>query len=295
HSIVKRVLYKDDKATGVLYEDTRTGEEFEQPADIVALTAFTFNNVRLLLLSEIGTPYDPKTGEGIIGKNFTNHDVSCPITVTGFFDQKFNMYANTGAHGITIEDFNADNFDHSDVDFIHGGHIETRIMGQLPIGTNPVPKETPAWGKEFKEKSLYYYNRALNLVIQQAVTPWKNHYLDLDPTYKDENGDPLLRVTYDYDDNGRKMSKFLAEKSEEIAHEMGEEFVKVGNFPEHYSPSFLYQHSAGGDIMGDAHEDSAVNNYLQMWDMENLFVTGATVFPHFGPTNPTLTLGALAY
>ena len=38
---VRRVLYKNGKATGVLYSDTMTGEEFEQPADVVVLAAFT--------------------------------------------------------------------------------------------------------------------------------------------------------------------------------------------------------------------------------------------------------------
>lgn len=47
--------------------------------------------------------------------------------------------------------------------------------------------------------------------------------------------------------------------------------------------------------MGDSPNNSAVNNYMQMWEMKNLFVCGASAFPHFGATNPTLTLGALTY
>lgn len=58
------------RTTGVRYIDTSTGEEFEQPADVVVLAAFTMSNTRLLLLSGIGLPYDPSTGEGVVGKNF---------------------------------------------------------------------------------------------------------------------------------------------------------------------------------------------------------------------------------
>src|SRR6185437_13033263 len=47
------------KATGVLYIDEQ-GEEWEQPAEIVILCAFAYNNVHLMLLSGIGKPYDPK-------------------------------------------------------------------------------------------------------------------------------------------------------------------------------------------------------------------------------------------
>jgi gluconate 2-dehydrogenase alpha chain len=45
------------KATGVTYVDG-AGREFEQPAEMVFITAFPLNNVRTLLLSGIGKPYD---------------------------------------------------------------------------------------------------------------------------------------------------------------------------------------------------------------------------------------------
>src|SRR5699024_9552597 len=47
--------------------------------------------------------------------------------------------------------------------------------------------------------------------------------------------------------------------------------------------------------MGADPETSAVNNYLQMWDVDNLFVVGASAFAHNGGYNPTGTVGALAY
>src|SRR5699024_2236973 len=49
------------------------------------------------------------------------------------------------------------------------------------------------------------------------------------------------------------------------------------------------------DIMLDDPETSAVNNYLQMWDAENLFVLGASAPPLFAGRQPTATVGALAY
>jgi gluconate 2-dehydrogenase alpha chain len=46
------------KATGIIYVDS-SGEEWEQPAEIVVVAAFTFENVRLMLLSGVGKAYDP--------------------------------------------------------------------------------------------------------------------------------------------------------------------------------------------------------------------------------------------
>lgn len=63
---VLRLVYDSaaKRVTGVVYADARTGEEYEQPAGAVVLGAYVFTNTRLLLLSGIGRPYDPRTGEG---------------------------------------------------------------------------------------------------------------------------------------------------------------------------------------------------------------------------------------
>jgi hypothetical protein len=47
--------------------------------------------------------------------------------------------------------------------------------------------------------------------------------------------------------------------------------------------------------MGADPKTSAVDRYLQSWDVPNLFVTGATAFPQNAGYNPTGTVGALAY
>lgn len=294
NSRVIRVLHENGKATGVLYEDTQTGEQFEQPADLVALTSFVFNNVRLLLLSEIGEPYDPKTGEGVIGKNFTDHHGV--TTSHGLFDdEKFNNYAASGAYGMAITDFTGDYLDYDELDFLHGGQIELRVLHNAPAGNNIVPQGTKMWGKEFKEKSLFYHNRFVMMFSQKATLPYKDFYLDLDPTYTDENGDPLIRMTWDYEENDRKIHEFIQEKQVEILEEMGATHINENPLLENFTGSLDFQHNSGGAIMGDDPETSAVNNYLQMWDVDNLFVCGASAFPHFGVTNPTTTASALTY
>ncbi|WP_249872826.1 GMC family oxidoreductase [Oceanobacillus saliphilus] len=294
NSYVKRILHDGKKATGVLYVDLRTGEEFEQPAKIVVLTAYTLNNVRLLLLSEIGRKYDPVTGTGVIGKNLTDHHNYAGAS--GLFDdKKFNLYAGSGALGSSVSEFEADNVDHTNLDFIHGGVIALTQTGSPPITRNPVPPGTPSWGREFKKQSLHYFNRSLTVMTQRGVMPWKHNFIDLDSVYKDDFGDPLIRMTWDYSDNDRKIHEFMVEKCSEILKEMGATTVIPGGMAEHWQAFYVGLHLGGGAIMGADSETSAVNSYLQMWDMENLFVCGASAFPHFGTTNPTNTLGALTY
>src|SRR5699024_5477116 len=70
HANVVEVLKEGDKVTGVKYIDTQSGEEFIQPADVVVMTSYVLNNAKLLMVSEIGEQYDPKTGKGTLGRNY---------------------------------------------------------------------------------------------------------------------------------------------------------------------------------------------------------------------------------
>ena len=296
---VRRVLYDEDnqKATGVMYTDEQTGEEFEQPADVVVLAAFAFSNNRLLMLSDIGEQYDPETREGVIGRNFNGQYNSAFHGAVGYFEnEKWNLYMGAGALGAAVNDYAADNFDHTDLDFIGGGAIELRQYGFAAISSsNNYPKDTPSWGAEYKKQSLKYAYSALHIWYSSIAMSYWHNYLDLDPTYKDEYGDPLLRATYKFGSNERPIAKFGVEKCVEIMEEMGADIVEADEIPDEFDHVFSGGHYTGGVVMGADPETSAVNSYLQMWDVDNLFVVGGSAFPQFGGHHPTPTIGALAY
>jgi gluconate 2-dehydrogenase alpha chain len=295
-SYVRRVLYDGKKATGVIYVDTITGQEYEQPADVVVLGAFTMTNNRLLMLSKIGKVYDPKTRTGVIGRNFNGQFNITFLGARGFFNkEKFNLYMGAGALGSTFTDLTGDNFDHTDLDFLHGGGVELRQYGDGAIASNIVPNGTPQWGAEFKKDSIYYANRNLVVWYTSANMPWWHNYTDLDPTYTDIFDDPLLRVTFKYTDQDRNIAHFGIEKCREVMEEMGADMIDDDEVPKEFDHIYEGCHYAGGVIMGTDPKTSAVNHYLQMWDAENLFVVGASAFPHFSNHHPTATVGALAY
>jgi gluconate 2-dehydrogenase alpha chain len=295
HSNVRRILKSGNKATGVLYTDVTTGEEIEQPADVVVLTSFVFNNVRLLLMSDIGKPYNPQAGTGVIGKNYA-YQVTKGSAVGFFNDKQFNNYAGAGALGVCLDDYNGDNFDHSKLNFIHGGSLALGQTGYRPIQNNGVPQGTALWGKEFKSTSLKYANRYLPVGTQGSSLPFQHHYLDLDPTYKDAYGDPLMRITFDFEDQDRNLAKFLSSQCANILKDMGADHIdSLKEMGPYDITTYQSTHNTGGVIMGDNPDISAVNNYSQMWDVDNLFVVGASAFPHNSGYNPTDTVGAFAY
>jgi gluconate 2-dehydrogenase alpha chain len=285
------------RATGVTFVDT-SGEEWEQPADLVLLCAFQLFNVQLLLLSGIGQPYDPRSGQGQIGRNYTHQTTS---TAIGFFDKakyNFNPFVSSGSIGMCIDEFNGDNFDHGPLGFVGGGYLGQVQTGGRPIETTPVPPGTPSWGSEWKRAVRDNY---LSTVYSGAGAhaswyAYRDNYLDLDPTYKDRFGRPLLRMTMDLHENELKMSAFLTDKYAEIIKQMGANQVvkrpRTGPFD---ITAYQTSHLCGGAIMGTNPGNSALNIYLQSWDVPNLFVQGATAFPQNTGYNPTDTVAALAF
>ncbi|GAB4075132.1 hypothetical protein GCM10028778_26350 [Barrientosiimonas marina] len=296
---VRRVLHDGQKATGVLYIDPETREEYEQPADLVVLGAFFSGNTKLMMLSEIGEQFNPKTGKGMLGKNFTSHYTGLGgNAATGFFeDKKFNTFAGAGGLGSVMDDYNGDNIDNSQTDFLHGFNLSIFQDGAAPISNNRVPMGTPRWGKEFKENSLHYAYRHLVVSGMQGTLPRSHNYMDLDPTYQDAYGDPLLRITAKVTDQELNMAKEIGKKAEAIMEKMGADIIDVAEVSDEaeLKESSINTHAGGGVIMGADPETSVVNTYSQVWDMENLFVVGGSSFPNFSNSNPTETIGAFAY
>jgi gluconate 2-dehydrogenase alpha chain len=279
----------------VLYVDLRTGEEYEQPAGLVVLSAWVFGNTHMLLHSGIGTPYDPKTGQGAVGRAYC-HQI--PSNVTVFMaERELNPFMGTGALGMVIDDFNGDNFDHAGLGFLGGGYITMNSTGARPILTRPVPPGTPAWGSAWKEATAKWYRRASPINCQGSNYASRGNYLDLDPTYRDVLGRPLLRMTYNLTDNDRKMSAFITEKAAEIARAMdgATQVVATPRKGDFDTVPYQSSHNTGGTPMGADPRTSVVNPALQCWDAHNLFVMGSSTFPQNAGYNPTGPVGALAY
>jgi gluconate 2-dehydrogenase alpha chain len=103
-------------------------------------------------------------------------------------------------------------------------------------------------------------------------------------------------MTIDLHDNELKQNRLLTDKFGEIIQAMGaREVVKQYRTAPYDITTYQTTHVNGGVIMGTDPNTSALNRYLQCWDVPNLFVTGASAFPQNAGYNPTGTVGALAY
>jgi gluconate 2-dehydrogenase alpha chain len=219
-------------------------------------------------------------------------------TVASFFgdDVIINPFMASGASGTLINDFAGDNFDHSGLGFIGGAFIGAVNTNGRPIQYHPVPPGTPNWGKGWKQAVVKHYNHTVMFSLHGSSVAQKQNYLDLDPTYRDAWGQPLLRMTFDFPQNDLKMAAHVTAKAVEIGKAMGAKQV-VGNPRKGPYTVTQYQttHNTGGTVMGDNPKTSVVNRYLQSWDVPNVFVIGASNYPQNASWNPTGTLGALTY
>jgi len=282
-------------ATGVTYVDPQ-GREIFQPAKLVLLCAFQMHNVRLLLLSGIGKPYDPESGEGVVGKNYAYH-MNSSVNVLLPRNTQLNPYIGAGAAGTAIDDFNGDNFDHGPLGFIGGASVYHLRTGGRPIGQSKVLKDGPNWGKGWKESVQEDYQRTLPIYAQGTVMSYRDTYLSLDPTYKDVHGQPLLRMTFDWHENEFAMIRHAIDGATQIGKAIGGDIqVNLRKSGTHFDTrAYQSTHTTGGAIMGDNPASSVVNRYLQSWDVHNLFVMGACAFPQNLGYNPTGLVAALAY
>lgn len=322
----------DGLANGLNYVDQITGEEHFQPAEVVILSAFTLSNVRLMLLSRSAAHPDGLGNDRqMVGKNYTYQLNLTPST--GVFEgRRFNSYMGNSCLQDVIHDFNADNFDHSDLDFIGGASItcgggeNSPLLSALSLpvldmatsgsagdsdgnGNGGTRKRPPVagevgslagagseWGAAWKENLRRNWDSVVGIGIQGESLPYVDQFLDLDPNYKDSRGRPLLRVTFDFHDNDYKLYRFMAARTAEILRAMGPTRTYLTEELEPYDVhSYQSTHNTGGAIMGSDPGNSVTNKYGQVWDTPNVFVTGAALYPQNPGMNPTGPLMALAY
>lgn len=294
--VIRVELAADRKtATGVTYVDEK-GEEVFQPADLVILAAYQFYNVHLLLLSGIGKPYVAETGEGVVGRNYAYQMTGG--TSLFFKGVHFNPFVGAGSSAIVIDDYAVNQIDFGREGFIGGSYISSGQFNGRPIASMPLPPGTPGWGAGWKQGIKDWYGHAMSIGSHGSNMAYRDCYLDLDPTYRNRHGQPMLRMTFDWKPNDIRMTQFMRGKIEAIAKSMNPTHWGSGYKSEgaHYDVRpYQTTHNVGGAIMGTDPGRSALNRYLQSWDVHNVFVMGASAFPQNLQYNPTGTVGALAY
>jgi gluconate 2-dehydrogenase alpha chain len=302
---VRKIVHRNGKAEGVMYMD-ENGEETFQPAEVVVLSAWTPNSVRLLLLSDIGEKYDPVTAKGTLGKNLT-HQVTSGAAGMLVFKERLNLFMGSGAVGYGIADLDGDVKQEVPEKILRGGaFLRGAATGEGPAGSfGRIPRgvASRSWGGAWKKAAIEHWDRiGPGVEMRGDHFAYRQNFMDLDPTYTDKWGDPLLRMTLDWTDYEMRQMAFGARVAtqilETIAQVSGAAVAKIDRpaaFHHYNAAQYSTTHIQGGAIMGASPDQSVVNPWLQHWKMPNLFVVGSSSFPQNSSANPTLTIVAVSH
>src|SRR5258707_883443 len=198
------------RASGVTY--LRDGKSYFQPAHVVLIGCFTYENVRLLLLSKSKIfPDGLSNNHGQVGRHYMTHNSYG--SVSALFPENLNNWYGLPAQGTAVDNWADDNFDHSSLDFIGGVNLwamnERRPIAAAGAETFGMAK---GWGSDWKAFIRQNADRIHHAYMQKTTLPYEVNYLDLDPVVKDPLGDPVIRITADYQENEKRVTRFAQEK-----------------------------------------------------------------------------------
>jgi gluconate 2-dehydrogenase alpha chain len=296
---------RDGRASSVTY--VRDGCAQTQPAKVVLVGTFTYENTRLLLLSRSAAfPNGICNNAGQVGQHFMAHPL--PQASGHFPGVKLNLFRGLWPQATCIDDFDGDNFDHRGLGFVGGGMLQTSQELKPIAASQWIPPWLPRWGSAWKRWISANAQSVGSVHAQLEGLSYEGNFLDLDPVVRDRDGVPVVRITYSLRESERRGYEFLRARLEEWLLEAGAAEtwstvvgMSAGSLTDSMSSAREHaitiegRHAYGGTRMGDDPETSVVDRFCFAHEVPNLGLMGASVFPTTGGHNPTLTVQALAW
>ena len=124
----------------------------------------------------------------------------------------------------------------------------------------------------------------------------KNNKITLDENIKDENGVPITNLYYKKSNETLVAAKTILEEFAEICRKLDLGRIAISKSIDeliNYDSLGVYHH-IGGTRIGNNSKNSVVDNNLKIHENKNLYITGSSVFPTSGYTNPTFTIVQLS-
>lgn len=285
-SVVHSIIYDDRKgeATGVSVIDAITKESVEYFAPLIFVNASALNTNLILLNSKSSRfPNGLGNDNGLLGKFVAFHNYRA--RVSGEYDG-FPGSTTTGRRPTSAYIPRFRNLHRQETDFLRGyasGFSAGRYDQQPHDGL----------GVSLKEK-----------LAQTELGPWRvgshmmgetipkaTNFVSLDPHETDDWGIPRLKISVSYDDNDEKMVVDYCDQLTEMFTKAGFKNIKTSDSKQ--APG-LDIHEMGGVRMGRDPKTSLLNEWNQLHQCKNVFVTDGACMTSTSTQNPSLTYMALS-
>ena len=282
HSLVNKVLYDEQKqrATGVEIIDTESKQTEEFFAKIIFLNASTVGTA-FILLNSVSNRFSNGLGNGSdqVGRNLMDHHKGLSITadVDGLEDM---YYYGRRPNSIYIPRFR--NVQEKHPGFIRGYHFG---------GSASRPRQqSNGIGAAFKETISEPGPWRMGLYAFGECLPYTDNRITLDTSKKDQWERPLLAIDCTFRENEKAMHEDVKATGVEMLEAAGFKNVKVNgsiSFPGNAN------HEMGIARMGRDKKTSVLNQYNQMHEVPNVFITDGSCMTSGSCLNPSLTYMAL--
>lgn len=262
------------RVSGVRYH--RNGAWRFQKAANVVVAGSAIETPRLLLNSTNARfPDGLANSSGLVGKYLmtqTNHGAWAVM------DEEMRWYRGPPSLAV-CEHWNY----HDEGKDFFGGYAYMS-QGQLPVSWAKAQAGRGLWG-EALQTEMSKYNHQVGLKMVGETLPQERNTVTL-AEETDGLGLPIARVTFSFCDNDRRMAAHALQF-------MGESLAAAGG-RELWNDPVDTCHLNGTARMGDDPRTSVVDADCRSWDIPNLWICDASVFPTVGGVNPSLTIQAIA-
>ncbi|MGZ5287247.1 MAG: GMC oxidoreductase [Flavisolibacter sp.] len=285
-SIVTELIYDKDtkKAKGVRVLDAETNQTYEYFAKIIFVNASTLNSTWLLMNSATDIwPGGLGSSSDALGRNLMDHHfrVGASGDVEGYEDKYYFGKRPTGIYLVRYRNLFGDKRD-----YVRGFGYQGGASRQ-------------EWGREIAEMNIGGdYKDALcepgawrmGMTAFGEMLPDPNNKVTLDKNKKDKWNLPVLAIDCQIGENEKKMRVDMANDAKEMLEAAG--LKNVHTYDNDYAPG-MGIHEMGTARMGRSPKTSVLNEWNQVWDAKNVFVTDGASMTSASCVNPSLTYMAL--
>ena len=286
NSVVQSVLYDEaeQKAIGVRVIESKTKETKDYFAKVIFITAATLNTNLILLNSKSKRfPNGLGNDNGLMGKYIAFHNYRATINAQC---EGFPKNTIEGAKPTSHYVPRFRNIYRQETDFLRGyaagfSASPARVTDRRGFGASLKKqlletKETGVWN--------------VNSHMMGETIPKESNQVTLDKEKVDSWGIPLLNINVEYDENDEKMIQDFFEQFTEMFKKAG--FLNIKKNDNKRRPGNDI-HEMGGVRMGKDPKTSLLNEWNQLHECKNVFVTDGACMTSTSTQNPSLTFMAI--
>ncbi|WP_235295630.1 GMC oxidoreductase [Portibacter marinus] len=284
-SIVHEIMFDAEtrKATGVRVKDANTGEELEFFAKIIFCNASTIGTTAILLNSRSSEfPDGLGNTSGELGHNMMDHHygMGASATLPGFEDK---YYKGRKPLGFYIPRFRNIDENTRRKDYIRGFGYQGRASRD---NNNP----EGLLGEELKDAIFKPGPYRISMTCFGELLPYHENRMWLNFDKKDKHGMPIITFDAQLRENEMKLRVDGVRCAEEMLEAAGCTDISSYNSATAVGAAI---HEMGTARMGRDPETSVLNQWNQMHEVKNVFVTDGSCMTSSATQNPSITYMAL--